>query len=339
MPISSLFVCGYFYFIQMKKKDWVGKKFDMLTILEELPDSKFLVKCDCGSVKEIKRSVTYAKYFKTCGCLKHKHRTGEKFGMLTIIEDFVDMNKYSMRYCIAECDCGRQIKTRTNCVVSGETTTCGCLRSKSLGMNIDAFKYPNEESLYWAGFIAADGNVSGKYLRISLQERDINQLNKFNKWLNADYKISLRESNRSYQIQVHSKSICFDLLDYGITERKCHTYTPPEFCIKSPDFWRGMIDGDGCLSQSRVPYRYPIVHFCGAKATCDGFRQFVSSFCESKANVRPAENIFNISYGGKYAIQIMKVLYGNNPKFYLDRKYELANKFCNFALADNSEII
>jgi len=321
----------------MKKKDWVGLKFDMLTILEELPGSKFLAKCDCGSIKEIRRSVTYAKYFKTCGCLKHKHRTGEKFGMLTIIEDFVDMNKYSMRYCIAQCDCGRQIKTRTNCVVSGETTTCGCLRSKSLNIKADAFRHPNEESLYWAGFLAADGCVSGNYLHLNLQNRDVSHIEKMKKWLNVECKIRERP-NQSQVIQVWSKEIISDLTQYGITPRKSLTYNPGVSCLYSPDFWRGMIDGDGCLSQSRAPYRYPIVYFCGSHGACEAFRVFVKTFCESKANVRKSKNIFNISYSGPYAIQIMQKLYGNNPKFYLDRKYELANKFCNFPLADDSGI-
>lgn len=321
----------------MKKKDWVGLKFDMLTILEELPKSKFLVKCDCGTTKEMKRTIAYVKYFKTCGCLKHKHRTGEKYGMLTIIEDFVDINKYSMRYCIAQCDCGRTIKTRTNCIVRGETTTCGCLRSKSLDIKADAFKIPNEESLYWAGFLAADGCVSGSYLHLNLQDRDSAHIEKIKNWLNVECKIRQRP-NQSKVIQIWNKQIISSLIQYGITPRKSLTYKPGPMCLNSPDFWRGMIDGDGCLSQSSAPYRYPVVSFCGSYGACESFRAFVNTFCKSKAKANKRKNIYQISYSGKYAIQIMQKLYGNNPKFYLDRKYELANKFCNFPLADDSGI-
>ena len=322
----------------MKKKDWVGKKFDMLTILEELPESKFLVKCDCGVIKEMNRTIAYARYFKTCGCLKHKHRTGEKFGDMTILEDYVDANKYSMRFCIALCHCGRKIKTRTDSIISGDTSSCGCKRSKSLNMRNDAFKTPDEESLYWAGFLAADGCVFHKYVKLSIHGQDMGHLYKMKEWLNTDYPISRVKDRNCFQIQIWSEEMKLDLLPYGITPKKSFTYSPTDICLRSPDFWRGMVDGDGFISTNNPKRTYPVIGLCGSKLACEGFKEFVSLFCESKANVRPSENIFNISYGGKYAIQIMQKLYGNNPKFYLDRKYELANKFCNFPLADDSGI-
>jgi len=94
-----------------------------------------------------------------------------------------------------------------------------------------------------------------------------------------------------------------------------------------------MIDGDGHIGKTK-----PVICLFGTKMACDAFRRFVKTFCESKANTCKHNNIFSIKYSGPYAIQIMQKLYGNNPKFYLDRKYELANKICKFPLANDSGI-
>ena len=318
----------------MKKKDWVGLKFDMLTVLEDLGNSRVLCRCDCGFTGKVlhKRNFSSSNK-KSCGCDRRKSEVGNTYNYLTITEDYVG-KKAGQKLCRATCRCGRKIETRTVYITTGDIKSCGCMQSKSLThLKSGVFKEINEETLYWAGFIGADGCISGTKLIIRLKESDINHLEKIKGWLKAETKITASKNTSSVVFSIGNKEITKDLLDWGIWPRKSANYSPVGHCVDSLDFWRGMIDGDGCISKDGKS-----IGLCGTRDTCDLFRRFVKTFCKSEATVRKHSNIFTIRYGGPYAIEVMQKLYGNNPKFYLDRKYELANKFCNFAIADDSGI-
>src|ERR1035437_6230433 len=61
------------------------------------------------------------------------------------------------------------------------------------GVNDNYFNAPSNENCYWAGFIAADGNIHSKkkrLLRLKLQEKDKNHLEKYIKCLNFSGHIS-----------------------------------------------------------------------------------------------------------------------------------------------------
>ena len=58
--------------------------------------------------------------------------------------------------------------------------------------NHDFFTVPNKLNSYWAGFIAADGCVTGKHiLAIKLSEKDKEHLQKIATLLAEDYKVKL----------------------------------------------------------------------------------------------------------------------------------------------------
>jgi len=394
VPISSLFVCGYFYFKKMKKNDWVGKKVDMLTITQNIDCEFVIASCDCGSgERRYRKNKFRKKFFKSCGCARIKDETGETYGPFFIIKDRVGKtssrsnvcqarcncgnvfetetrqivrgkikscgcrgvanetgNTYGVlkvikdglfktgtrrKKCVAECFCGKIFETYTRNIVEGNSKSCGCVKSMNIDMDPNIFNVPNCENLYWAGFIAADGCIGIDAVKIDLSIKDVEHLRKIKGWINSGTDIKTPPKRKSCSFNIHNHKVRLDLKQYGITPRKSLTYSPPAFCIESIDFWRGMVDGDGFVSSGKRA----AIGLCGTIDTCTGFKAFVSEFCESKANVYRNGPIFAISYSGKYAIQIMRKLYGNNPKFYLDRKYALANKFCNFPLADDNIII
>lgn len=67
----------------IKKDELVGKRFNLLTVLEELPVSPngriLRCKCDCGNVKDILRRYVVSSKSKSCGCY---HKTAPmKHGM------------------------------------------------------------------------------------------------------------------------------------------------------------------------------------------------------------------------------------------------------------------
>mgnify|MGYP003371361598 CR=1 FL=1 len=120
------------------KENLVGKKFNMLTVLEEFStiDSKgrsikkLRCQCDCGNVVEVAKSNVTRGHTKSCGCLnKNRHminRTGQKFGMLTIIKE-LGGNKVR-----CQCDCGNVVEVAKSNVTRGNTNSCGCLKINNL---------------------------------------------------------------------------------------------------------------------------------------------------------------------------------------------------------------
>ena len=54
------------------RKSYVGQKFNMLTVLEELGKNKVLCKCDCGNGKIVFKPTLLKGEVKSCGCLRKK---------------------------------------------------------------------------------------------------------------------------------------------------------------------------------------------------------------------------------------------------------------------------
>ena len=57
---------------------------------------------------------------------KFNDLTGQKFGMLTVKYYYGKDSRYKS-YWICDCDCGKEnIKVRSDCLTTGNTTSCGC---------------------------------------------------------------------------------------------------------------------------------------------------------------------------------------------------------------------
>ncbi len=58
-----------------------------------------------------------------------KDLTGQRFGKLTVLEFVPDENRYAKWKC--QCDCGKKTITRGDCLISGDTKSCGCLAKEN----------------------------------------------------------------------------------------------------------------------------------------------------------------------------------------------------------------
>lgn len=88
------------------------------------------------------------------------------------------------------------------------------------------------------------------------------------------------------------------------------------------DFWRGVIDGDGCLAFSTDGY--PLLSLVGSEELMTQFRDFVRTFIPSyTAKIGQNKGAFRIHASGKGAAHITSVLY-NGATIFLDRKMEKA---------------
>lgn len=124
-------------------------------------------------------------------------------------------------------------------------------------INDDFFANPNLLNCYYAGWLAADGNVSDKgYLNVGISEKDIGIFENFLTDAESNYKISKHLAKGlfpSIAIKIKSNKICHDLSNnFNITPRKSSTLKPPNITDTNliDAFIVGYIDGDGCICLS-----------------------------------------------------------------------------------------
>lgn len=120
-----------------KKVDLTGQKFGKLTVIETLYNynnskrATYRCKCDCGN--EIYLGITALSRQISCGCSRTvDSHVGEKYGKLTITE-MLYYYKNQETYCECDCECeSRGNIIRWNSLITGNTTSCGCIHSPSL---------------------------------------------------------------------------------------------------------------------------------------------------------------------------------------------------------------
>lgn len=191
----------------------------------------------------------------------------------------------------------------------------------------NVFSSMTEDSEYWLGFIGADGNLFNDVLTIGLQEADLTHIHKFQLFCGSNHPVKT-DKNGCKIISISNKPISQDLKKNGITPNKSKTFTPTDYLSRSTSFWRGMIDGDGCIHIAKGTNR-PILSLTSGSMGCmNAFEAWVKDRCDTLATVRTKEcGNFVFSLVGANAIKIMNELYGKPHKYSLDRKYEKAKPF------------
>lgn len=113
-----------------KNENIIGKKFHCLTAIKfEFRDKwsspHWLFLCECGVQKVINLNPVSQGITKSCGCITKKDWTGVKFGKLIGIK-FIK-NENGKAHWLWKCDCGKEKELRAKDVVSGNTSSCGCI--------------------------------------------------------------------------------------------------------------------------------------------------------------------------------------------------------------------
>ncbi|WP_252241538.1 hypothetical protein [Clostridium sp. ZBS18] len=212
--------------------------------------------------------------------------------------------------------------------------------SKTHSFDEDYFeKIDTEDKAYWLGFIYADGciceqkrnnKVKSMVLEIGLQINDKTHLDKFNKSINGDCKITHKTNKlknkefESCRITVNSVKICRDLINLGCTPRKSLTLQfpkenqVPKNLIKH--FLRGYIDGDGSIMLS-TNGRHSRLSILGTKDFLTDM-QFRMGWKSNKIYCSGSNGkAYSLEYSGTYTLDYLKNLYENST-IYLDRKYK-----------------
>lgn len=206
--------------------------------------------------------------------------------------------------------------------------------NRDYSVNHDSFEELDNETKYWIGFLLGDGSINyhksvdynrNPTIQLKLQNRDIYHIQKFVDFLSYDGIIEDSDKQCSL-VRVTSKKLVNDIDKHIVTRnKKYEADTKNSDLLTSRDFWRGLVDADGCLYEGKND-TYEI-KLTGTKDVCDKFKSYVKNIVNTSASVRRISgNTYNFGIGGtKYPYKVVKDLYLDS-NVYLDRKYNLANK-------------
>lgn len=198
--------------------------------------------------------------------------------------------------------------------------------------NIKFFDQYNPESVYWAGFICADG-----YIRDDRDATVIHLCNTDNSHLYkikelTKYEGNISNSKRECSITFSGKWYSEALLkNYNLTPRKAHTV---EIYNNIPNdmlchYIRGIFDGDGCIYDLKG---YPGINFSSSSSKMlnkliDIFKEQIGIELQT-SNKEPKINGIQIAYTCDNAMKILNWMYKDSTYLTrLDRKY---NKYLSY---------
>lgn len=208
-------------------------------------------------------------------------------------------------------------------------------------INEDAMLSCSQDSDYWCGILATEGCIgfgAGRSVPlIRYGAVDIEHVYKFRDFLGSKRNVQLVDrmtglGQCKYGLfAVANLAIGDFLIKNGITPKKSFTLRVSDRLAKSPDQWRGAIDGDGsvCFNQDRKGSRCVTLAGCSLQYI-EQFAQFCFDIgldpCISlRRPVLGQVNGYSVSFAGDQCIELVTLLYGNK-RVSLDRKQAKANQ-------------
>lgn len=219
-------------------------------------------------------------------------------------------------------------------------------------INESCFDAQSEERDYWVGFLMADGCISDRSIRgyathtikLAIKEEDYSHIERFKKFVGSnkhkigrDYK-TMPSGNTYCTIifKFNSKRIADKLSEFGVVPRK----TSKEKVIgleNSRHFWRGLIDGDGCLTiNSRGQ---PLIELVNGKDMLDQYKNYIATLnpnFSKKIITKRDCNDYILTCSCRPAYEIIKHLY-SDCTIALDRKLAIANSVIALYETSDSE--
>ena len=119
------------------KIDRTGQRFGKLIAIKHLSGGKYLCKCDCGNILKVETSNLTSGNTQSCGCLQKertsqasfKDLTGQRFGKLVVLKRVIN-NRFNHTCYQCQCDCGGITIVDSTNLRNGNTSSCGCIKSK-----------------------------------------------------------------------------------------------------------------------------------------------------------------------------------------------------------------
>ena len=140
-------------------EDLTGLRSGRLTVISAAGKDKhgkimWHCKCDCGNECDVVAYSLKHQKTKSCGCLadesrrsRYKDITGNKYGRLTAIEP-TELRRDNAVVWLCKCDCGNEKLATLDHLVSGRTSSCGCLQKDKPNGNPKVMHAVLESSRY-----------------------------------------------------------------------------------------------------------------------------------------------------------------------------------------------
>lgn len=256
-----------------------------------------------------------------------------KIGKLQVVE-LSHKNKWGAYYIKCQCECGNTTNTSFSSLNKFKAQSCGCLQkeavkhtgTKNKKYTVDTNKLvDNEITAYIAGLYGADGSNEKSAISIGLQTADKEILEKISSYFNYTGPLYTMKESIRLTISDHDFRKFFE--ERGVIKNKTHNYQVPDLYLHNPHFWRGMIDGDGCIFKYEKQYTTYGVSLVGTKHTIDTFKKFCEFILDKPVKVKPyriksAIEVYSINFVGKMYLPLLNVLYGDlTDHMYITRKY------------------
>jgi len=209
--------------------------------------------------------------------------------------------------------------------------------------NENAFEnIDNHEAAYWLGFLAADGNITDRCLRVRLARKDEGHLYKLRSFLQSDNPITNWINDRGYDccgLGIYSRKIVSDLKRLGFSYNKTFNLSISNEISKDklPSYILGVFDGDGSFSKVKPHVKFsvynPNVKFsiCGCKEHIEQIQSILMKSCAlNKTKIQDRKTLFVVEYQGCHQIRrICDFMYNNNVPF-LERKRNVVKEIYGF---------
>lgn len=198
---------------------------------------------------------------------------------------------------------------------------------------------------YWIGFIMADGTLTRGTRKepkfcLELKLEDKNHLEKLANDLDLDNMVIvytrklkgenfINKTSTTCSIKTQKKVFIDFLKKQGIKPNKTKNCKANKRQYNSKSFWRGIIDGDGCLACRLEPSRNRIVPkitlTTGSEELIKQWQSYIFEKCgiEAKYQERKRGGSFDLKVTGNKALKVVTHLY-YDAKVSLDRKQQIA---------------
>lgn len=326
---------------RVRYPDLVGSVFGRLTVTSYSGSlrgqAQWLCLCSCGQSATVPTQRLRSGKTKSCGCI-HSPTAAE-------LSEMVELYKAGRTFREVAGMVGRHRETVRRVLAGIGITRPPTVANRTYAVDESALDGSTPESRYWIGFILADGHVrvldrgTKGDVTISLAKNDIGHVYSFRDHMRSSHPVVLSARETTYgpseaaTIRVHSLALARRLGEYGLHSDKTTSAVVPPFLTDCRDFWRGAIDGDGCLTYSRGERGgwHIAVSLCGTQSVCDGFAGFATRAIgpppkSGHYRVRQAKGHWRVTVTSHQALRIADVLY-SDAAVSLPRKKATAEAF------------
>ena len=206
------------------------------------------------------------------------------------------------------------------------------------------FSKDTESSFYWAGFMAADGNVSKQNdIGLTLATKDIDQIIKFKEYLKSDSPVTTVQKparkilgadtgpTLSSRFRIRSNKIAKDLEKFNIIPNKTKVYDIPDWVINHEyfkHFLRGYFEGDGWYSETitkKTQKKKLTWGLCGNKWVMEKIKNKLETLLDVSVSMYKHKNLWRLNIQNQHSVYLISDFIYHDANVFLSRKKILAD--------------